>query len=176
MSGVASISAWADSPLIANKEPPDLMRWRTIGNNLGSGATAREVTTSKEPLVVSAFPRITVIWSLRFSSVTTSLRKSTLLWRGSTKVTWVSGLAKAITMPGSPAPEPISTTEDPWGIEDWGHILQSQQEDIDQRPGIIEVHIRNRKHQSESSCKQGHAEHEDQQQRSLDTRMLAKDQ
>ena len=50
------------------------------------------------------------------NSFTISCKNSTLRCSGSISVRDKSGLAKAITIPGSPAPDPISTTETPSGM------------------------------------------------------------
>jgi len=114
LASVASISAWALSPFIAKSAPWLFTRCHEIVNNFGSGATARAVTTSKLFLTLSDFPRMTVIGRSRIEI--TSLRKSTRRCRGSIRVNERSGRAKAITIPGNPAPEPISTTLTPSGM------------------------------------------------------------
>ena len=115
LGSVESISAWAPSPFMASRAPSALTRCQEITNNLGSGATARAVTTSKLFLTLSALPRMTVIGSS--SSPMTSSRKSTRRCSGSIRKTSRSGRARAITIPGSPAPEPISATLTPAGIK-----------------------------------------------------------
>lgn len=111
---VESISAWAPSPFIASSAPLALTKCHEISNNLGSGATARAVTTSKLFLMLSDLPRMRVIG--RSSSPITSSKKSTRRCSGSISTTSKSGRDSAITIPGSPAPEPISATFTPAGI------------------------------------------------------------
>ena len=106
-----SISVEADSPFIARRLPPVLTICQLIFFSFSSGATARAVTKSADFFTSWALPRMTSI----LSPATASLRKETRRSRGSIRVTERSGRARAITIPGRPAPEPISKREAPCG-------------------------------------------------------------
>ena len=106
-----SISVEADSPFMARRLPPVLTICQLIFFNFSKGATARAVTKSADFFTSWARPLMTSI----FKPSTASVRKATLRSRGSMRVTERSGLASAMTIPGSPAPEPISKRDAPCG-------------------------------------------------------------
>src|SRR5262245_14545663 len=112
----------ADSPLSASNRPPSATRGRHQAANRSSGATARAVTISARSIrgrprtgaSSSARARTTVVRS-RSSADTAASRNTVRRASGSTRTTSTSGRATASTMPGSPAPEPTSTTRAPEG-------------------------------------------------------------
>ena len=75
--------------------------------SFGRGAKARAVTTStrKGDSVSIRDALITVFGAMARA---TSIRKATLRWSDSTRVTVISGRSAAMTRPGKPAPEPRS--------------------------------------------------------------------
>ena len=113
---IPTISFAADSPFIAKRDPPVLTICQLIFFNFSIGATARAVTKSALFFTSWARPRMTAISTpLAAIAATASFKNSTLRSRGSIRVTFRSGRAKAMTIPGRPAPDPISKSEAPWG-------------------------------------------------------------
>ena len=106
-------SSWAVIPLIARTIPPGRTRPTASSASRGSGATARAVATSarSRPALAtsSARPRSTLALA-RPSSVTHSARNRQRRSMGSSRVIVTSGRSMARTRPGSPAPEPMSTS------------------------------------------------------------------
>ena len=112
----SAISEVTDSPFMATKQPCEATNGIDHSSRRPSGATAREVTTSKvrTPCNESARPRTTSALD-RPNSVTTSDRNVVRRSKGSTSTTMTSGRAMASTRPGRPAPEPMSHTDEPSG-------------------------------------------------------------
>ena len=107
----ASASAAACSPFSARTIPPVRTSGTARVASRSSGATARAVTTSAAtcPRASSARPRRTV--TLRSPRAARhSSRNTTRRAIGSSSVTCTSGSSMASTMPGRPAPDPISSS------------------------------------------------------------------
>ena len=79
-------------------------------------ASGDDVGAMQRPTCSSARPRTTVTWSVSPSAATASSRKAVRRASGSTRMTEISGLATASTIPGRPAPEPTSMTVAPGEI------------------------------------------------------------
>ena len=114
---VRTTSSTAVVPLTANNRPPGRTSGRHQRANRSNGATARAVTTSAPPTRAtvadsSARPR-TMVRLARFNASRHSSRKRIRRAIGSTRLIRRSGLTLASTIPGSPAPEPTSTTARP---------------------------------------------------------------
>jgi hypothetical protein len=112
-------SSSALCPLSATSRPPCLSRGALHAQSRASGATARAMTTSAPASCClmagsSARPRTTLADSARVS--TTSVNHATRRAIGSRSVTSKSGRAMMSGTPGSPAPDPRSTTRAPSGI------------------------------------------------------------
>jgi hypothetical protein len=112
-------SSSALSPLSATSRPPCRSRGALHAHSRASGATARAMTTSAPASCClmagsSARPRTTLADSARVS--TTSVSHATRRAIGSKRMTSRSGRAMASGTPGSPAPDPRSTTRAPSGI------------------------------------------------------------
>ena len=112
-------SSSALSPLSAISLPPCRSRGALHAQSRASGATARATTISAPASCClmagsSARPRTTLADSARVS--TTSVSHATRRAIGSRSVTSRSGLAMIRGTPGSPAPDPRSTTRAPSGI------------------------------------------------------------
>ncbi len=112
-------SSAALSPLSATSRPPRRSKGALHPHRRASGATARAMTTSAPASCClmagsSARPRTTLADSERVS--TTSVNHATRRAIGSNKVRSRSGRAMHSGTPGSPAPDPRSTTRAPWGI------------------------------------------------------------
>src|SRR5690349_21646889 len=101
-------SASAVCPLIASTRPPGRTTRTANSASRSSGATARAVATSARRVASSARPRSTLALA-RPSASTHSDRNRQRRSIGSSRVTLSSGRTIASTMPGRPAPEPIST-------------------------------------------------------------------
>src|SRR5689334_1119005 len=102
---------------MASSSPPGPTSGIAQPSRRSSGASALAVTTSKtwRPCSSSARLRTTSTFDSARSS-TTSSRNVVRRSNGSTRVMWQSGRTSARTRPGSPAPEPRSTTVAPSGI------------------------------------------------------------
>ena len=102
-------------PFSANRCPPGFRSGKHHAAKRSSGATARAVTqatgaTRRMTARSSARPRTTLTRPANANAATASLRNVTRRAMGSTRSMRRSGRAQARTMPGSPAPDPMSTT------------------------------------------------------------------
>eukprot|EP01022_Parablepharisma_sp_SALTPOND_P023220 TRINITY_DN4840_c0_g1_i2.p1 TRINITY_DN4840_c0_g1~~TRINITY_DN4840_c0_g1_i2.p1 ORF type:complete len:1104 (+),score=324.60 TRINITY_DN4840_c0_g1_i2:563-3874(+) len=99
--------------------PPGARQGRARAREPGMSVTARRGTVLKRSFSKSspALPCTDRTRPARPRLRTACFWKETRLARGSSRVTWRSGRARASTRPGKPAPEPISNRVSPWR---WG--------------------------------------------------------
>ena len=106
----------ADSPLSATRTPPGRSTGRHHPASVGRAATALAHTTSTPPGVPASPARARTTLQGISISINISCSQVTRRSIGSTRVIRRSGLATARTIPGSPAPDPTSTTSASAGI------------------------------------------------------------
>jgi hypothetical protein len=110
----------ADSPFIASSDPPGLISVPRQFLQTWQAGQLRGRSQSHAALL-HILGSSTDDRYRKLPATASSRRNSTRRSRGSIRVTFTSGRASAITIPGSPAPDPISKSSAPSGNKggDW---------------------------------------------------------